>query len=366
MLMKVPLKINHFRRRAMNSLTKNIGNTSEIRKMSTVKSGAIKKVLIIRPNHRLGNMLLNTPLIQEVSAAFPNAKIDMLVKGGLAPIIFQNYNCINEYIILPKRPFNEPLKYVTVWIKMTFKKYDLIVNAVEGSSSGKLLTLITKSKYKIYQNPEDGLDNSNSVHTAKQSIYAFRKIFTGQNFKAISADIPLLDLKLSTNEITKGQETIDLLFDNDKKTIAIFTYATGNKCYSTSWWNIFYEQLKKQFPTCNILEILPVENVSQINFKTTSFYSKDIREIAAVMANSDIFIGADSGIMHLASASGVPTIGLFTGRIEAYKPYGNSNCAVDTTKTDLNHWMTKITGILNSTAVKKTAVEKVKLSSVHL
>jgi ADP-heptose:LPS heptosyltransferase len=37
------------------------------------------------------------------------------------------------------------------------------------------------------------------------------------------------------------------------------------------------------------------------------FYSKDIREIGAVIANTEIFIGADSGIMHLASASLTPT-----------------------------------------------------------
>jgi hypothetical protein len=38
------------------------------------------------------------------------------------------------------------------------------------------------------------------------------------------------------------------------------------------------------------------ENVSQIAFKPT-FYSKDIREIGAVIANTEIFIGADSGII---------------------------------------------------------------------
>jgi ADP-heptose:LPS heptosyltransferase len=41
------------------------------------------------------------------------------------------------------------------------------------------------------------------------------------------------------------------------------------------------------------------ENVSQIAFKSPTFYSKDIREIGAVIANTEIFIGADSGIMHL-------------------------------------------------------------------
>jgi ADP-heptose:LPS heptosyltransferase len=40
-------------------------------------------------------------------------------------------------------------------------------------------------------------------------------------------------------------------------------------------------------------------------------YSKDVREIGALMANTEVFIGGDSGIMHLASASKVSTVGLF-------------------------------------------------------
>jgi ADP-heptose:LPS heptosyltransferase len=63
-------------------------------------------------------------------------------------------------------------------------------------------------------------------------------------------------------------------------------------------------------------------------FKTT-FYSKDIREIGAVIANTEIFIGADSGIMHLASASLTPTVGLFSRPNQVtYAPYNNDSTAI--------------------------------------
>jgi ADP-heptose:LPS heptosyltransferase len=65
----------------------------------------------------------------------------------------------------------------------------------------------------------------------------------------------------------------------------------------------FYDRLKAEYPNYNIIEVLPVENVSQIGFKAPTFYSKDVREIGALMANTEVFIGGDSGIMHLASAS---------------------------------------------------------------
>jgi ADP-heptose:LPS heptosyltransferase len=113
-----------------------------------------------------------------------------------------------------------------------------------------------------------------------------------------------------------------------KKTI--FTYATDDKCYSTAWWDDFYAALLQEFPDYNIIEILPVENVSQIAFKTYVFYSKDIREIGAVIANTEIFIGADSGIMHLASASLTPTVLFSRPNQVTYAPYNNDSTAINT------------------------------------
>ncbi len=84
-----------------------------------------------------------------------------------------------------------------------------------------------------------------------------------------------------------------------------------------------------------ILEILPVENVSQINFAASTFYSTDIREIASVIAGSTIFIGADSGMMHLASASNTCTIGLFhITSLDKYQPYNKQSMGVDTNKVN--------------------------------
>ena len=101
---------------------------------------------------------------------------------------------------------------------------------------------------------------------------------------------PKLSIKLSRQEIEKGNQLIKTLFNSNKKTICIFTFATGNKCLSKKWWLKFYKQLKTEFTDFNILEILPFENVSQINFKSTHFYSKNLREIASVIENSIVFI----------------------------------------------------------------------------
>ncbi|NQV43730.1 MAG: glycosyltransferase family 9 protein [Rhodospirillales bacterium] len=55
----------------------------------------------------------------------------------------------------------------------------------------------------------------------------------------------------------------------------------------------------------------------------------DLLEIQACFEQVDMFIGNDSGLMHMAAAAGVPTLGLFgPSREEHYAPWGNVAMAV--------------------------------------
>ena len=49
----------------------------------------VKKILICRPNHRLGNNLLLTPLVNEITIIFPNSEIHLFTKGDISDIIFE-------------------------------------------------------------------------------------------------------------------------------------------------------------------------------------------------------------------------------------------------------------------------------------
>lgn len=330
--MKISKEINKIRRSITRGLTKNI-KCASIPKLNIGELNDFERILIVRPNGRLGNLLMLTPLIQEIHATFPNCKIDFFVKGFLAPILFENYENVDQIIILPKKPFNELLKYILVWTKIKKQKYDLVINIDKNSSSGRIATKISHGKFKIFGEEIENLAKkySDYKHMAKAPVYNFREYLVLIGYNLNENLIPPLDLKLSEVEILEGKKTLENLFQNSKKTISIFTYATCAKCYSEPWWKSFYEKLKIEFHDYNIVEILPVENVSQIGFKATTFYSKDVRKIAALIANTNFFIGADSGIMHLASASKTPTFGLFSVTDpKMYAPYNLKSLVIDT------------------------------------
>lgn len=331
--MKISKKINSIRRSLMRSFTKNIGvSNSSMPKIEDPKQ--IKKILICRPNARLGNLLLITPLIQEVQLYFPEAQVDLFVKGGLMPVILENYSNIGEVIILPKKPFSNLIKYLKVWMTIRRKKYDMVLNVDKDSSSGRLAVDFSNAVYKFYGDAINEIKEEDYQHIAKYPVYNFREYLKMAGISLTKEKVQDVDLKLDFAELEHGRKILFNKFENQKPTIALFTFATGEKCFSEFWWHDFYELLKRKYERdYNILEILPVENVSQINFKATSFYSKDIREIGSVIANTTIFIGADSGIMHLSSAVHTPTVGLFSvTNLKKYEPYSNESLGIDTNR----------------------------------
>ena len=226
----------------------------------------VKKVLVTRPNHRLGNNLLLTPLISEISEIFPNAEIHIFTKGGLADVVFENYKNVTRLIKLPRKPFKNLIEYFSCWFSILSQKYDISINANRVSFSGKLAIKFSRSNYKFYNILNENLEYIDDYsHNAKNPAYNLR-LQVKNKIDRSEITIPKLDIKLRDYEIKNGEKLLKSMFRNQKPTISIFTFATGDKCYSKDWWKELYSKIKNFENDFNILEILPAENVSQIDF----------------------------------------------------------------------------------------------------
>lgn len=342
-------RINAVRKALMQSLTRGIGARGVTIADVPINKGEIKRILVCRPNHRLGNLLLITPLLHEIVETFPDARIDLFVKGFLAPQLFKNNKHVENIIQLPKKPASNLGAYLRGWFTIKKTRYDMVVNVILDSSSGRISAQVANATYRFFGDGYEGLAEkySDYRHIAKYPVYNFRYFLSSLGLNSIARPIVPLDLQLSAAELAKGKMIIRDIVGNDGKIIALYTFATAKKCYSPSWWEQFYERLKLEYSHYNIIEVLPVENVSQIAFKAPSYYSKDIREIGAVIANTDVFIGADSGIMHLASAAHAPTVGLFAITDPAiYEPYNSGSASINTNEGTLDDWMNVVRGVL--------------------
>ena len=60
----------------------------------------------------------------------------------------------------------------------------------------------------------------------------------------------------------------------------------------------------------------------------------NFNEIFIILKKCNLFIGNDSGLMHLAAVTGIPTVGLFgPSDINQYHPWGNKTLAISTPET---------------------------------
>ena len=332
-------KLNPLKNKIFKVLTGSFRNSKRINLLESLPRDSEIKVLITRPNHRLGNQLLITPLIQEINKQFPNCKIHLIVNGNLSYILLSNYHCVETIFNLPKKPFNNIIDYLIKSIILISNQYNIAIVGCEDSNSSKIFVKLSRAKFKIYNSGTTKLNRPE--HIAKIPIYNLRKFLDPSDY--LTDRYPKLSIKLSRQEIEKGNQRIKALFNSNKKTICIFTFATGNKCLSKKWWLKFYKELKTEFTNFNVLEILPNENVSQINYESVHFYSNNLREIASVIENSVVFIGADSGIMHLSSSTNTTTFGLFNVTDpKTYGPYGGNNIPLDTNSVKINEILERI------------------------
>ena len=318
----------------MDWVTRGIG-ANATQQSADLTGEHIRRILICRPNHRLGNMLMITPLIQDIAHYFPDATVDLFVQGGAAVPIFRNYPQVSRIIQLPGRPFNHLLDYAAGWSSIHFgRKYDLVINAYGGSSSGRLSTRFARGKNRIFieDRKTAGIPpEEDDRHMAKYPAEQFRLQMMKAGIFSPSGPVPFMDLLLDKQEIAAGYAALRAITGNDRPTICLFTNATGDKLYPAAWWSEIYQKLRDAHPEKNIVEVLPVGASSQLAEDLPRYFDRDIRKVAAFFRNCALVIAGDSGIMHLASASGVPVLGLFKAtNIRVYAPYNPGSRAIDT------------------------------------
>jgi heptosyltransferase-2 len=109
------------------------------------KNVRLKKILIIQ-TASLGDVILSTPIIECLSAAYPHAKIDFLLKYGYEGI-FRHHPKLHHIIVWDK----SEKKYARLWELIRIireNNYDAVINVQRFASSG-LMTALSGAKIRI-------------------------------------------------------------------------------------------------------------------------------------------------------------------------------------------------------------------------
>ena len=268
------------------------------------------KILVISSN-LIGDNILSTGIIEHLHNIYPNSKFTFLI-GPTASKIYDHLPSLEKLIKIKKKKFN--LHWINMYLKTRSEKWDIIVD-LRSSLLSYLLN--TKKRYIFKKNTKlhhvDQLGKSFGFKGDKLCIYTSQSEDKKAN-ENIHANFKYIVIFPGGNWIPKiwpinrYNELIIKIINNFKNIKFIFVGS--------------HEEREKYF-----LKIQ--ENISKDNF--INLMGENLTLTSAYMKKSDLFIGNDSGLMHLAVASNLRTIGLFGPTNDTiYRPYGNKNIVIRT------------------------------------
>jgi len=271
------------------------------------------KILFICSN-LIGDTILSSGAINHFIVKNKAAKLTFVVGPTAAPLL-KNFRNVENIIIFKKKKFN--LHWLNIFLKTYRTKWDIVV---DFRSSLISYLLNNKQKYIFKKNQKmhhiDQLTSSfgfncsnlliptseeetNEVNDRLDSLFRHIVIFPGGNWYP----------KLWSAE--NYNETMKLLLDKYKNIKFILVGSLNEK-------SKYYNQLTKDIKEDYIIDLFGC------NLTLTSAYMK----------NSNIFIGNDSGLMHLAVANQLKVVSLFGPTNEKiYGPYGNQNIIIRTSES---------------------------------
>ncbi len=263
-----------------------------------------KNILFITLSN-IGDVILTTPVIEKIHQLHPKALID-IVGDEKSKIIFKNCPYIGSFFQKNKRKgFLELLRLLHLIRK---KNYDL---AIDLRSDG--LLFFVKADLKYHKK------NNINVHSIEKH---FLSLGLGLN------NIPNPRMWITEIERKAVQQFI---LKNNK----ILTIGLGANSPHKIWPTMNYAQLANDlmYSYKNVLLVGDKNDSNLGNYFMKHYNGNAINlcgklnliETAALIEGSDLFVGNDSGLGHIASAVGTKSYTIFgEGRPNIYKPWGNN------------------------------------------
>jgi ADP-heptose:LPS heptosyltransferase len=295
------------------------------------------KILFIRLN-RLGDALVTTPLLHEIKQSL-KSKIYVLAdkKNFMA---YSNNRDIDELIIFEKGI--KGLFHILKFIKAN--KIDTVVDLHDDVSTtvSFLIALcnaqnkfgLKKENKSIYTHTVPRLDSN--IHHVVDRIMQISKLFNLQPDKSLVKLHYYLD-KLS---IGNADKFISEKFGNNKF-LAGINISAGS--HARFWGINNFKNLLDYLSDYDInILLLSSPEDSEAAFiiagnEYSYFYSDNFSEFAAVISKLDLLFTPDTAAVHLASAFGIPTFGIFVKyntKDIIWSPYKTKfNCIVTTANT---------------------------------
>jgi len=312
----------------------------------------LRKILLIKQSERMGNILLMNAGIAGLRKTFPSVQIDLLLPAAYAELMKGNENISNIIPVAKREYIIKPWALAGLLRDIRRRAYDLAINCSDvnsHSSTEAAYTILSRAKVTAgWKAGNGGLFDIEitpyveTLHATKMYTRLFSGIFechiegepyfTGGS-GSDNFDYPVIGINCGG----RGPKRIPL-----KQFLTLGGRLAGAGVRVEYILGPDEEQLRSQLE-------------SRISQGCRLLPSMDLIELRKTILHYRAFVSSDTGPMHLAWISGIPTIALFIdSEIEKFRPLSPCSLAVDGSKgIDLDVIYRHLQSILNHTKVSQ-------------
>lgn len=279
--------------------------------------GTMRNVLIIKLRY-IGDVLLATPTVRAIKSARPDVRVTMMVNRGTEEVLSGNPD-LHEVIVLDKGSVAAQSRLIA---GLRARQFDTVIDLTDGDRSA-FLTRISGAPVRIGFNDEHRWRGryytevvqpvSGVRHRIDRDLEALKPL----NIEAESKDPQLW---LTPDEKERADQLLNQLGIQRSQSMVIVQ--PGARYWFKAWPPERFAELADYLTSQCGSQVLIGGSEQDIDLarqiqgmaKTPPIIMAGrttIKQFAAIAKQSVLFVGSDSGAMHMASAVGTPVVALF-------------------------------------------------------
>ena len=275
----------------------------------------MKKILIIQARPGIGDYCVFLPVIKKISTIFNDHKIHIITsKRSHARELISYNDSINKIFYLPL--LKKIKKNIWIYNLLKKEKYDKCFIFHYGLRFFLLSKLAGIKKVFFY-----GIQKKNENIVKKAQTFLKKSL----NLKNLKLDLPFnLKKNKKKNQIILGIGGSGY----DKKWKIDNFLKLGLKINKIKKVNFILAGGKKELTDANYLQ----KNFKKYMIKSKSLCNMKIKDTLAFLASSKLYIGNDTGFMHLSGCLGIKSYGIFGPTSTLYASYNKKIIPISASK----------------------------------
>jgi heptosyltransferase III len=275
-----------------------------------------RNILAIKLRY-LGDVLLATPTLHALKTAYPQARVSMLVNQGTEDILLGNPD-VDEIIALDRGSIFQQCRFV--W-EIRRRRFDMVVDLTDGDRAA-FLTWTSGAPVRIGFNAEQRWTGRcyTTVVSGEAGAHRIERDLAALAPLRLAAQHRVPRLWLTPEDDAKAEQLARALGIPMDRPWAVIQ--PGARYWFKAWpverFAELADRLNERF-ACQVLvggspqeRPLTQSIVEQAKSRLLSIAGRsDVRTLAALLKRSALFVGNDTGAMHIAAAMGTPVVALF-------------------------------------------------------